>query len=61
MAMRVRYLEAQVRRDLGRKMVFVAGARQVGKTTLARRLLGRGPGYLNWDAASDRERRRAHA
>jgi hypothetical protein len=52
---RVRYLEAQVRRDLGRKMVFVAGARQVGKTTLARRLLGSGPGYLNWDAAPDRE------
>jgi predicted AAA+ superfamily ATPase len=36
-------------------MVFVAGPRQVGKTTLAQRLLGRRPGYLNWDAASDRE------
>jgi hypothetical protein len=36
-------------------MVFVAGARQVGKTTLARRLLGPGPGYLNWDATADRE------
>ena len=36
-------------------MVFVAGPRQVGKTTLARRLLGRKPGYLNWDAAPDRE------
>ena len=36
-------------------MVFVAGPRQVGKTTLARRLLGRKPGYLNWDVAPDRE------
>ncbi len=50
-----RYLEPQVRRDLRRKMVFVAGPRQVGKTTLARRLLGRGAGYLNWDVAADRE------
>ena len=55
MAVRVRYLEAQVRRDLARKMVFVAGPRQVGKTTLARRILGRRSGYLNWDAAPDRE------
>jgi hypothetical protein len=36
-------------------MVFVAGPRQVGKTTLARRILGRKRGYLNWDAAADRE------
>jgi len=36
-------------------MVFVAGPRQVGKTTLARRILGRRDGYLNWDAAPDRE------
>lgn len=55
MPARARYLEAQVRGDLRRKMVFVAGARQVGKTTLARRVLGRKPGYLNWDVAEDRE------
>jgi hypothetical protein len=36
-------------------MVFVAGPRQVGKTTLARRLLGRRRGYLNWDVAEHRE------
>jgi len=36
-------------------MVFVAGPRQVGKTTLARRILGRKGGYLNWDVAADRE------
>jgi predicted AAA+ superfamily ATPase len=34
---RRRYLAAQVEKDLGRKMVFVAGPREVGKSTLARR------------------------
>jgi predicted AAA+ superfamily ATPase len=53
---RPRYLEPQVRRDLARKMVFVSGPRQVGKTTLARRLVGRSAGYLNWDVPLDREK-----
>lgn len=51
-----RYLESRVLKDLGRKMVFLAGPRQVGKTTLARKLIGREKGYLNWDIAADRER-----
>ena len=51
-----RYLRDQIQRDLSRKMVLVAGPRQVGKTTLARTLPGAGRGYLNWDAAADRER-----
>jgi hypothetical protein len=37
-------------------MVFVAGPRQVGKTTLAIDLLGGRDGYLNWDVAEHRER-----
>jgi predicted AAA+ superfamily ATPase len=37
-------------------MVFVAGPRQVGKTTLAKSLPGAAKGYLNWDVAEDRER-----
>ncbi|MGH9363453.1 MAG: hypothetical protein ACRD2T_16205 [Thermoanaerobaculia bacterium] len=37
-------------------MVFVAGPRQVGKTTLARSLPGGAEGYLSWDAPEDRER-----
>ena len=37
-------------------MVFVAGPRQVGKTTLARSVPGAEDGYLNWDIAEDRER-----
>ena len=31
-----RYLEDQIRKDLEKKMVFVPGPRQVGKTTLAK-------------------------
>jgi predicted AAA+ superfamily ATPase len=51
-----RYLTRQVESDLKRKMVFVAGPRQVGKTTLARALPGAAEGYLNWDVAEHRER-----
>ena len=51
-----RYLTAQVKRDLKRKMVFIAGPRQVGKTTIARSLPGAKTGYLNWDVAEHRER-----
>ena len=50
-----RYLSEQVQRDLQRKMVFVAGPRQIGKTTLARGLPGADVGYLNWDVAEHRE------
>ena len=52
---RKRYLTAQVEKDLARKMVFVGGARQVGKTTLALQVLDGRPGYLNWDVPEDRE------
>src|SRR5713101_3619706 len=37
-------------------MVFVAGPRQVGKTTLAKSVPGGPAGYLNWDIAEHRER-----
>lgn len=37
-------------------MVFVAGPRQVGKTTLALSLPHAKTGYLNWDVAEHRER-----
>lgn len=47
----------QVKADLDKKMVFLGGPRQVGKTTLAKSLLrGAREGYLNWDVAADRER-----
>jgi predicted AAA+ superfamily ATPase len=51
-----RYLVPQVRSDLEKKMVFVAGARQVGKTTMVRGLRGARSGYLSWDIPADRER-----
>jgi predicted AAA+ superfamily ATPase len=50
-----RYLTAQINADLKKKMVFVAGPRQVGKTTLAKQILGSKKGYLNWDIPADRE------
>ena len=56
MATKQRYLAAQIRADLKRKMVFVAGPRQVGKTTIALSLPGASRGYLNWDVAEHRER-----
>jgi hypothetical protein len=52
----IRYLEPQVREDLEQKMVFLGGPRQVGKTTLARRILDDDRGYLNWDVPEHRER-----
>jgi predicted AAA+ superfamily ATPase len=52
---RRRYLAGEIHRDLAAKMVFVAGPRQVGKTTLARSLPGGTAGYLNWDVAEHRE------
>jgi len=51
----IRYLEEQVRRDILRKMVFIGGPRQVGKTTLAQSILKSNLGYLNWDVAKHRE------
>ena len=55
-----RYIEAPVTDDIQRKMVFIGGPRQAGKTTLARHLCHEAgcdlkTRYLNWDAAKDRE------
>ena len=54
--MAARYLSSQVESDLRRKMVFVAGPRQVGKTTMALGLPNAADGYLNWDIAEHRSR-----
>jgi hypothetical protein len=58
---RERYLEPAVGADLAEKMVLLAGPRQVGKTTLARRVLrGHGSGlHLTWDNRGDRREIRA--
>jgi predicted AAA+ superfamily ATPase len=53
----VRYVAAPVEETLAeRRMAFIAGPRQVGKTTLARSLIGGGGSYFTWDL--DRDRRR---
>ncbi|MBI2603203.1 MAG: ATP-binding protein [Deltaproteobacteria bacterium] len=50
-----RYLENQVLKDLEKKMVFVGGPRQVGKTTMAQGINAQlGGTYLNWDASPHR-------
>ena len=41
--------------DLKKKMVFVSGPRQVGKTTLAKSILTNESSYLNWDIPVQRE------
>ena len=52
----MRSLSPFIERDLMKKMVFLSGPRQVGKTTLAKQLLQRvGGQYYNWDFAEDRE------
>jgi len=58
--MKNRYIKESVEADLGNKMVFVGGPRQVGKTTFALSLLGSdggeaSPAYLSWDVLEDRE------
>ena len=51
----MRYLEPFIHQDLARKMVFLGGPRQVGKTTLAKYLLDQTSGrYFNWDYDEDR-------
>ena len=51
-----RALTPFIQADLSRKMVFLSGPRQAGKTTLARALAGFWPNaqVLNWDIAADR-------
>ena len=56
-----RFIESSVIKDLSKKMVFLGGPRQAGKTTLARHILKRFPYkksksglYLNWDFDEDR-------
>jgi predicted AAA+ superfamily ATPase len=51
-----RYLADIIKKDLEKKMVFLAGPRQVGKTTLAKKFLVKDQaGYLSWDVPEGRE------
>jgi uncharacterized protein len=55
-----RYLYSTITEDLSKKMVFLGGPRQVGKTTLSQMIsrdaYGRKSCYLNWDNRGDRQR-----
>ncbi len=56
---RNRYLTGNVLEDLEEKMVFVGGARQVGKTTLALKIITQKLTrytYYNWDFPPDRKK-----
>lgn len=53
-----RYLTPFVVKDLSEKMVFIAGPRQVGKTTLCQSLIAthfKNHAYFNWDNRADRK------
>ncbi len=50
-----RYLYPHIKADLAKKMVFITGPRQVGKTYLAKQIMKeyRDPIYLNYDNSDD--------
>lgn len=50
-----RYIMQSIKEDIQEKMVFIGGARQVGKTTLARQIVKNKASYLNWDNTEHRE------
>ena len=53
-----RYLNEHIIKTLEKKMVFIGGPRQVGKTTLSLQILKpaktTNPNYLNWDNNTDK-------
>lgn len=58
----MRYIASYILKDLSKKMVFIGGPRQSGKTTLAQRILNLYPYspqkkgiYYNWDFNEDRQ------
>lgn len=55
----MRYLSPHLPSDLNKKMVFLSGPRQVGKTHLAATFMKDGDLYLNWDDPDHRKRLRS--
>lgn len=51
----MRYLTDYIKKDLEKKMVFLSGPRQTGKTTLSKELMSEHGFYLNWDIKGDQK------
>ncbi len=51
----MRYISEHIENDLKKKMVFLGGPRQVGKTTLTKQLIKKNGLYLNWDEDDDKK------
>ena len=56
----MRYLSGAIKQDMKKKMVFISGPRQVGKTTLSLNFIKpsseKNPAYLNWDIPEHRKK-----
>ena len=56
--MQERYLKSAIDKTILKKMIFIGGPRQVGKTTLSLQYLSpssaKNPSYLNWDSLKDK-------
>jgi len=50
-----RYIKAHILKDLEKKMVFIGGPKQVGKTTLAKSFIKSNENYINYDNLIDRK------
>lgn len=58
MAYKQRYLTEVVEKDLGEKIVLISGARQVGKTSISKEIIGKNfksYAYYNWDDRKSRK------
>ena len=56
----MRYISHHIKKDIKKKMVFISGPRQVGKTTLSLSLIkpstAKNSAYLNWDIPDHRKK-----
>lgn len=52
----MRYISTNITQDLAKKMVFISGPRQCGKTTMVKKLIRKKQSlYLNWDNTDHRK------
>lgn len=51
----MRYLQENFKKDLNKKLCFLSGPRQVGKSTLVKSFMSGKSQYLNWDIKKDQK------